>query len=100
MAVSGTLEVPLGGPLSADRFSAFTDTRQTPGRTCSSSGCDHPQFTRDELAAAFENFEQTVDRAAQTRDWDPWVEQYTDDVTYVEHAAGTMHGRDEVRTWI
>ena len=41
-----------------------------------------------------------MDRAAQTRDWDPWVEQYSPDVTYVEHAAGTMHGRDEVRAWI
>ena len=57
-------------------------------------------FTRDELAAAFETFEATVDRAAQTRDWDPWVEQYTPDVLYVEHAAGTMRGRDEVRPWI
>jgi hypothetical protein len=57
-------------------------------------------FTRAELAEAFEKFEATVDRAAQTRDWDPWVEQYTPDITYVEHAAGTMHGRDEVRTWI
>ena len=38
-------------------------------------------FSRDELVAAFEKFEATVDRAAQTRDWDPWVEQYTPDVT-------------------
>jgi hypothetical protein len=33
------------------------------------------QFSRSELAAAFENFEQTVARAAETRDWDAWVEQ-------------------------
>lgn len=57
-------------------------------------------FTQDELAAAFAEFEQTVDRAAQTRNWDPWVDQYTDDITYIEHAAGTMHGREEVRPWI
>jgi hypothetical protein len=57
-------------------------------------------FTRDELAAAFESFEATVDRAAQTRDWDPWVEQYAPDIEYVEHAAGTMRGREEVRAWI
>jgi hypothetical protein len=31
-------------------------------------------FTRQELAEAFANFEATVARAAQTRDWDPWVE--------------------------
>ena len=57
-------------------------------------------FTRDELAVAFGKFEQTVDVAARTRDWDPWVDQYTDDVTYIEHAAGTMHGREQVRPWI
>src|SRR3954471_8438777 len=57
-------------------------------------------FSRDELIEAFEQFEQTVDRAAQTRNWDPWVDQYTDDVCYVEHAAGTMRGREQVRPWI
>jgi len=57
-------------------------------------------FTRDELAVAFAEFEKTVDRAAQTRDWDPWVEHYTDDVTYIEDVAGTMHGSEEVRPWI
>lgn len=58
------------------------------------------EFTRDELAAAFQTFEQTVDRAASTHDWDAWVEHYTDDVDYIEHAAGTMKGRDQVRSWI
>ena len=57
-------------------------------------------FPRTELSDAFEVFEQTVARAAETRDWDPWVGQYTDDVEYVEHAAGTMRGREEVRAWI
>ena len=37
-------------------------------------------FSRDELIAAFDVFEQTVDRAAQTRDWDPWTDHYTEDV--------------------
>jgi hypothetical protein len=57
-------------------------------------------FNRGELTAAFGQFEQTVAHAAETRDWDPWLEHYTDDVEYVEHAAGTMRGRDAVRTWI
>jgi hypothetical protein len=57
-------------------------------------------FSRDELIEAFAKFEQTVDDAAQTRNWDPWVDQYTDDVLYVEHAAGTMRGREQVRPWI
>ncbi len=57
-------------------------------------------FSREELSAAFERFEATVARAAQTRDWDTWVEHYTADVEYVEHAAGTMKGREQVRKWI
>jgi hypothetical protein len=57
-------------------------------------------FSRGELVDAFAGFEATVGRAAETRDWDQWVDQYTDDVTYVEHAAGTMHGREPVRHWI
>jgi hypothetical protein len=57
-------------------------------------------FSRDELAEAFARFEATVARAAETRDWDPWVDQYTDDVLYVEHAMGTMRGREQVRPWI
>jgi hypothetical protein len=59
-----------------------------------------PEFPESELAAAFETFEQTVAKAAETHDWDAWVQHYTTDVLYIEHAAGTMHGRDEVRTWI
>ncbi|WP_156296217.1 nuclear transport factor 2 family protein [Mycobacterium paragordonae] len=59
-----------------------------------------PEFPKSELAAAFAQFEQTVARAAETHDWDAWVQHYTPDVEYIEHAAGTMHGRDEVRTWI
>jgi len=58
------------------------------------------EFTRSELTAAFEKFEATVARAAETHDWDAWVEHYTPDVLYIEHAAGTMRGRDEVRDWI
>jgi hypothetical protein len=57
-------------------------------------------FDRVELLSAFEVFEKNVARAAETRDWDPWVQQYTPDIEYVEHAAGTMRGRDEVRAWI
>jgi hypothetical protein len=57
-------------------------------------------FSRDELVAAFDAFERTVAGAAQTRDWEPWVQQYTPDVTYIEHAAGTMRGREQVRAWI
>lgn len=58
------------------------------------------RFTKEELAEAFATFEATVDAAARTRDWDAWVGHYTPDVDYIEHAMGTMKGRDEVRDWI
>lgn len=58
------------------------------------------RFTRVELTQAFAAFETTVDAAARTRDWDAWVAHYTGDVDYVEHAAGVMKGREQVREWI
>ena len=57
-------------------------------------------FGRAELEEAFARFEQTVEDAAANRDWDLWVAHYTPDVDYIEHAVGTMKGREEVRTWI
>jgi ketosteroid isomerase-like protein len=59
-----------------------------------------PRFSQSELDAAFTVFEQEVDDAARTHNWDAWVAHYTDDVDYIEHAMGTMKGRDEVREWI
>lgn len=58
------------------------------------------RFSRAELADAFAAFEANVDAAARTRDWDAWVNHYTPDVDYVEHAMGTMKGREQVRAWI
>ena len=59
-----------------------------------------PRFSRAELTEAFATFEATVADAARTRDWDAWVSHYTPDVDYIEHAMGTMKGRDQVRDWI
>lgn len=59
-----------------------------------------PRFSRAELEEAFAAFEADVDTAARTHDWDAWVAHYTPDVDYVEHAMGTMKGRNEVRNWI
>ena len=59
-----------------------------------------PRFSRAELADAFVVFESEVDDAARTQNWDAWVAHYTPDVDYIEHAMGTMKGREEVREWI
>jgi hypothetical protein len=58
------------------------------------------RFSRAELAEAFARFEAEVDAAARTHDWDGWVAHYTGDVDYIEHALGTMKGREQVRDWI
>jgi ketosteroid isomerase-like protein len=57
-------------------------------------------YTRNELSAAFAAFEETLARAAESHDWDPWLEHYTEDIEYIEHAMGTMHGREAIRAWI
>ena len=59
-----------------------------------------PLFSRAELADAFVTFEAEVDDAARTSNWDAWVAHYTPDVDYIEHAMGTMKGREQVRDWI
>lgn len=33
-------------------------------------------------------------------DWPAWADLFTDNAVYVEHVLGTMHGRDEIKTWI
>jgi len=58
------------------------------------------RFSQAELTAAFATFEATVAAAADSRDWDAWVSHYTPDVDYIEHAMGTMKGREQVREWI
>ena len=54
-------------------------------------------FARDELEAAFVHYWCC---GAIAEDWDAWAECFTDDVVYVEHVLGTMHGREAVRAWI
>ena len=40
---------------------------------------------RDELEAAFDNFQRVLSEAGRSGDWGKWAELYTEDVTYVEH---------------
>ncbi|WOC12895.1 nuclear transport factor 2 family protein [Gordonia sp. MP11Mi] len=57
-------------------------------------------FTAQELDAAFAHFQKTVAEVAEHRDWDAWADQFTEGADYIEHAYGTMHGREEIRVWI
>ena len=57
-------------------------------------------FTRVELDDAFERYKEVSAEAARTGDWGPWADLFTDDVTYIEHLFGEMHGRQAVADWI
>ncbi|MFW0785519.1 nuclear transport factor 2 family protein [Gordonia sp. CPCC 206044] len=57
-------------------------------------------FTHAELDTAFADFQRTVAEIAVSRDWDRYADMFTVDADYIEHALGTMSGRDEIRAWI
>lgn len=55
------------------------------------------KFSRSELERAFQRYWQT---GAVNEDWDGFADNFSEDVVYVEHVLGTMHGREAVRAWI
>lgn len=57
-------------------------------------------WSRAELAEAFEHYQQQVERAARTGDWDLFADLFTEDSTYVEHVFGSWSGRENTRRWI
>ena len=59
-----------------------------------------PQYTRDEIEKAFQNYCALRERASETGDWSIWADQFTEDAGYVEHAYGEFKGRDAIREWI
>ena len=59
-----------------------------------------PSWSREELAAAFAHYQDVVARCAANGDWAPYADLFVEDATYVEHAFGTLHGRDEIRAWV
>ncbi|WP_405490586.1 nuclear transport factor 2 family protein [Nocardia sp. NBC_00511] len=58
------------------------------------------KFSRAELEEALHHYVEVVDRCSATEDWSPFADLFTEDVEYIEHAYGIMHGREEVRRWI
>ncbi|MEE2061368.1 nuclear transport factor 2 family protein [Rhodococcus artemisiae] len=57
-------------------------------------------WSRDELEKAYADYRETVVRATRTRDWNHYADQFTEDAKYVEHAYGTMNGREAIRKWV
>jgi len=58
------------------------------------------QWSRSELEKAFLVYQETVERAAQSGDWNLFVDLFTPDADYIEHMYGTFHGHDQIRAWI
>jgi hypothetical protein len=58
------------------------------------------RFTRDELEREFEAYQERARVAGASGQWDPWVDQFTEDAVYVEHLYGRFEGREAIRSWI
>ena len=58
------------------------------------------RFSRAELEQAFESYTEAAEGFSASGDWSGFADQFTEDVVYIEHAYGVMHGREEVRRWI
>jgi hypothetical protein len=58
------------------------------------------KYSRDEIEAAFEQYQKTALEAGTSGDWNRWADQFTEDATYIEHLFGTMGGREAIRNWI
>jgi hypothetical protein len=60
---------------------------------------DSAGHDRDELETAFAGRMREVERIRSGGDWASYVDGFTADATYVEHAFGEFHGREEIRAW-
>jgi hypothetical protein len=58
------------------------------------------RWSRQELEEAFERYQDTARRAAETHDWNVFADQFTEDATYIEHLFGEFHSREAIREWI
>ena len=57
-------------------------------------------FSRDEIEAAFQRFQDTAAACGKSGDWTTWSECFTEDAEYYEHHYGRMSGRPAILAWI
>src|SRR5580700_5148805 len=57
-------------------------------------------WSRQELQEAHDNFVTVATQCAQSGDWAPWADLFTEDADYVEHCFGNFHGRAAILEWI
>ena len=53
-----------------------------------------------DLQHQYDHFKSVSDHCAQTGDYNPFADLFTEDCVYIEHVFGEMHGREAVRAWI
>ncbi|GAA3383435.1 nuclear transport factor 2 family protein [Cryptosporangium minutisporangium] len=58
------------------------------------------RWTKDELNEAFELHAATVAGAAASGDWEPFVQLFLPDATYVDPMVGVMRGHEQIRPWV
>ncbi|HEX3946549.1 MAG TPA: hypothetical protein VHW47_02540, partial [Acidimicrobiales bacterium] len=51
------------------------------------------RWSRKELQAAHDHFVEVANDCAHRREWESWVDLFTEDAVYVEHTFGRFHGR-------
>lgn len=56
-------------------------------------------WTSQELDEAFQLHATTVAAAAKSADWEPFVQLFLPDATYVDPIEGTLRGQEEIRRW-
>ena len=57
-------------------------------------------YTRDEIEAAFANYQAVAAVAAAANEWRAWADLFTEDAEYVEHLFGRFQGREAIFRWI
>jgi hypothetical protein len=57
-------------------------------------------WSREELESAFASYAEAVERSWRSGDWEPFVQCFTPDASYVEHAYGRFSGHDAIRRWV
>lgn len=71
---------------------------QLPGvSVCLDAGVS--RFSAEEIRDAYAAFYERVAGFVSTGDWSGYADLFTPDATYVEHAMGTFHGREQIREW-
>ena len=59
-----------------------------------------PTWTRAEVVEAFADYQAAVRRSVTAGDWEPFVQCFVPDASYVEHAYGRFSGHDAIRRWV